>query len=59
MGWGWYSLSTVLDDYSRYILALTLRTSMATTDVIETLALARARTGVSKGYGGAESGVVA
>ena len=25
--WGWYYLATVLDDYSRYILAWTLRTS--------------------------------
>ena len=28
VGWGWYYLSTVLDDYSRYILAWTLRMSM-------------------------------
>ena len=37
VGWGWYSLSTVLDDYSRYILAWTLRTSMQASDVTETL----------------------
>ena len=35
VGWGWYYLSTVLDDYSRYILAWTLRTSMQATDVME------------------------
>ena len=46
VGWGWYYLSTVLDDYSRYILAWTLRTSMQATDVIETLDLARAASGV-------------
>ena len=46
VGWGWYSLSTVLDDYSRDILAWTLRTSMQATDVMETLDLARAATGV-------------
>ena len=46
VGWGWYYLSTVLDDYSRYILAWTLRTAMQATDVIETLDLARAATGV-------------
>ena len=46
VGWGWYYLSTVLDDYSRYILAWTLRTSMQATDVMETLDLARAATGV-------------
>ena len=45
-GLGWYYLSTVLDDYSRYILAWTLRTSMQATDVMETLDLARAATGV-------------
>jgi RNA-directed DNA polymerase len=27
-GWGWYYLSTVLDDYSRYILAWTLTPTM-------------------------------
>ena len=46
VGWGWYYLSTVLDDYSRYILAWTLRTSMQASDVTETLDLARARAGV-------------
>ena len=48
VGWGWYSLSTVLDDYSRYILAWTLRPSMQATDVMETLDLARAATGVDQ-----------
>jgi hypothetical protein len=42
VGWGRYYLSTVLDDFSRYILAWTLRTSMSTTDVMETLDLVRA-----------------
>lgn len=42
VSWGWYYLSTVLDDFSRYIRAWTLRTSMGATDVIETLDLARA-----------------
>jgi len=46
--WGWYYLSTVLDDYSRYIIAWTLRTSMQASDVTETLDLARARTGVDR-----------
>ena len=48
VGWGWYYLSTVLDDDSRYILAWTLRTSMQATDVMETLDLARAATGVDQ-----------
>src|ERR1700693_6331184 len=48
VGWGWYCLSTVLDDYSRYILAWTLRTSMGATDVMETLDLARPAAGVDR-----------
>ena len=48
VGWGWYYLSTVLDDYSRYILAWTLRPTMHATDVMETLDLARASTGVDR-----------
>ncbi len=44
-GWGWYYLSTVLDDYSRYILAWRLSPTMAATDVQQTLeqALATAK----------------
>ena len=48
VSWGWYYLSTVLDDYSRYILAWTLRTSMGATDVTETLDLARAAAGIDR-----------
>jgi putative transposase len=47
-GWGWYFLSTVLDDYSRYIIAWKLCTSMNARDVIETLDMARAATGVTQ-----------
>ena len=36
VGWGWYYLSTVLDDDSRYIIAWALRTSMQMADVTET-----------------------
>ncbi len=43
-GWGWYYLSTVLDDYSRYILAWKLTPTMAATDVQETLEQALAKT---------------
>ena len=46
IGWGWYYLSTVLDDYSRCILAWKLSTTMGAQDVTETLDLARAATGV-------------
>ena len=37
IGWGWYYLSTVLDDYSRYILAWRLCTTMSAQDVKDTL----------------------
>jgi len=48
IGWGWYYLSTVLDDYSRKVLAWTLSPTMTATDATETLDLARAATGVSR-----------
>ncbi|EPX78277.1 Mobile element protein [Litoreibacter arenae DSM 19593] len=40
IGWGWFYLSTILDDYSRYIIAWKLCTTMKTTDVTDTLDLA-------------------
>jgi len=40
MGWGWFYLSTVLDDYSRYIIAWKLCTNMSTNDVTDTLEMA-------------------
>ena len=40
IGWGWFYLSTVFDDFSRYILAWKLCTTMTATDVSETLAMA-------------------
>ena len=46
VGWGWYYLSTVLDDYSRYIIAWRLSSTMGTTDVQDTLDRAIAETGV-------------
>lgn len=36
-GWGWYYLSTVMDDYSRYIVSWRLCTGMAASDVSATL----------------------
>jgi putative transposase len=47
IGWGWYYLSTILDDYSRYIIAWILSTGMAAADVKKTLDLAIQKTGVS------------
>lgn len=40
IGWGWYYLSTILDDFSRYIIAWKLTTSMSADDVKATLDLA-------------------
>ena len=40
IGWGWFYLSTIQDDYSRYIIAWKLCTTMRTDDVTETLNLA-------------------
>jgi transposase InsO family protein len=48
VGWGWYYLSTVLDDYSRKILAWKLGATMRVEDVTETLDLARAAAGVDR-----------
>ncbi len=40
IGWGWFYLSTILDDYSRYIISWKLCTTMKTGDVTDTLDLA-------------------
>ncbi len=45
-GWGWYYLSTVLDDYSRYILSWRLCSTMSAQDVEDTLDDALAFTGL-------------
>jgi transposase InsO family protein len=47
-GWGWYYLLSVLDDYSRYIIAWRLFTTMMAQDVTELLDEAIARTGVEQ-----------
>ncbi len=36
-GWGWFYLSTILDDYSRYVVAWRLCTTMKAEDVTATL----------------------
>jgi transposase InsO family protein len=46
--WGWYYLSTVLDDFSRYIIAWKLSPTMSATDVTETLDQALAVKGVDQ-----------
>jgi putative transposase len=47
VGWGWYYLCTVLDDYSRYIVAWRLSPTMTSEDARATLELAVERTGVT------------
>jgi len=46
--WGWYYLSTVLDDYSRFIVAWRLCTSMSANDVTDTLDDALSFTGLDE-----------
>jgi len=48
INWGWYYLSTVLDDFSRYIIAWKLSPTMGATDVTETLDQALAITSVDQ-----------
>jgi putative transposase len=45
--WGWYYLCTVLDDYSRYILAWHLAPTMGSQDVEAALNIAVEKTGVA------------
>jgi RNA-directed DNA polymerase len=45
-GWGWYYLSTVLDDFSRYIVAWKLCATMCAGDVTATLDLALSASGL-------------
>jgi putative transposase len=45
IGWGWVYLSTILDDFSRYVIAWKLCTTMKTQDVTDTLELALAASG--------------
>jgi putative transposase len=45
-GWGWFYLSTVLDDFSRYIVAWKLCTTMSADDVTDTLDLALQASGL-------------
>jgi putative transposase len=47
-GWGWYYLSTVLDDFSRYIVAWRLGPTMCASDVTATLDQALAASGLDR-----------
>jgi putative transposase len=48
IGWGWFYLSTILDDYSRYVVAWKLCTTMRASDVTDTLNLALEASGCDK-----------
>jgi len=45
IGWGWLYLSTILDDFSRYVIAWKLCTAMTSRDVTATLELAMQASG--------------
>ena len=45
IGWGWFYLSTILDDYSRYIIGWKLCGTMRAEDVTDTLDIALAASG--------------
>jgi putative transposase len=45
VSWGWFYLSTILDDFSRYIIAWKLCTTMRADDVTDTLQLALTASG--------------
>jgi putative transposase len=47
-GWGWFYLSSVLDDFSRYLIAWKLCTTMSAHDVTETLTLALQASGLEE-----------
>jgi transposase InsO family protein len=47
-GWGWFYLSTILDDFSRYIVAWKLCSTMKVGDVTDTLEMALAASGLDQ-----------
>jgi len=48
MGWGWYYLISVLDDFSRYILAWELKSNMKTESISEVVERAIEWTGMKR-----------
>jgi len=48
VGWGWYFLSTILDDYSRYVIAWMLCRGQTTGEVTDLLEEARQKSGVDR-----------
>ena len=50
IGWGWMYLSTILDDYSRYIIAWKLCSTTKAEDVTDTLELALTASGCDQAH---------
>ena len=50
IGWGWMYLSTILDDFSRYIISWKLCSTMKTTDVTDTLNMALEASGCDQAH---------
>jgi transposase InsO family protein len=50
IGWRWMYLSTILNDYSRYIIAWKLCTTMKTSDVTDTLTLTLQASGCDQAH---------
>jgi len=48
VGWGWYYMGSILDDYSRYIISWKLFTSMSASDVKELLDMAVEKTDIAR-----------
>jgi len=48
IGWGWYYLSTIIDDYSRFIITWDLREQMTSKDVMPSVDKALQFTGLTK-----------
>ncbi len=48
ISWGWFFLSTILDDYSRYVIAWKLCATMKAEDVTDTLELALQASGCDR-----------
>ena len=46
--WGWYFLSTVMDDYSRFVICWELRSGMTSEDVKPSIQEAMRRTGLNR-----------
>jgi putative transposase len=50
VGWGWHYLSTILDDFSRYVIAWKLCTTMKAEDVTDTLEMALTASGCGQAH---------